>query len=377
MQKVILLSILVWMDTAHSWNLQNDVFQQIPGWMETTIQEQLDPFTPQQLSSPAIEETLSEIALTQGSEVAKIVRVISSATSVDWIAHWELDPLSTQRIHSFLEALKTLGQITPLPHFDLLLSLADRFDRPVFLRAGAAPVFTVSKARANQKAVLIPRGLWNSEREEQLMAIADSADQIPWEDKIPLAFWRGSLTEGVYPYFDWDFKPRAQLVLSARHFPELLDAGFIDNRYFQEMHYTWQMWMRDNQCLRDHKEPQEQVEYRYLIAIDGKASPGSLEWQLFSRSTILKADSDQTEWFYKGLEPYKHYIPFRNDSADLTQQVVWIGEHPEEAEKVAREARAFAESHLVDYKMFLYFYKLLSAYAQRQKESHTIGKSSP
>jgi len=47
-------------------------------------------------------------------------------------------------------------------------------------------------------------------------------------------------------------------------------------------------------------------------------------------SLVLKQDSEYYEFFYKELQPWKHYVPVKRDLSDVVQQVKWAIDHDEE-----------------------------------------------
>ena len=368
MRKILFLLFLTAASAVYSWNvnpvsLRERAAKEIPGWMKQRITEDLLFFAPSSVTAISIAETLSAVTSAQGGEAAALVRVRMRHGFQEWESPLNLNKNEITRLESFLEGLRLLDSILPLPDLDFLVSLADHYDRPLFLRFTKAPVFTVSKSIGNRKSIMFPKGLWNSEREVLFERICKSSELYPWEFRYPQAFWRGSLSEGFYPYFEWDFKPRPRLVFFSRHNPDLLDAGFIQNQYLTQFHHLWQKWMDDNGFIKNEVSPEEQVAFQYLVAIDGAASPGSLVWQMFSQSTILKEVSSQKEWFYDALEPGVHYALFRNDSSDLKEVITSLRQNPRIAENMARKAKEFAEEFLRDEGVFLFMYHLLQAYS--------------
>ncbi|MES2345200.1 MAG: glycosyl transferase family 90 [Chlamydiota bacterium] len=335
--------------------------------MRQQIDSDLADFSKTTITETMIEETFQEISNVQGGHIASLARVRFKDGIIE-VKHQEtLSQIEKYRLQIFLAALKLLQEAVELPDLDFLVSLADHYDRPLFLRVTKVPVFTACKAKANHRSILFPNGLFDPERAEVFKKVKAAALMQDWKRREEIAFWRGSLSEGFYPHFDWDFKPRPLLMFFSKHHPDLVDAGTIENVYFEAMGYTWKMWMKENYFLREYVPAATQVMFRYLIAIDSTCAPISLQWQLFSGSTVLKAESTLLQWFYQDLIPYVHYVPFRTDSADLGEKVVWLKEHPEEALKIAKNAQVFAEERLTDEAIFHYTYCMLKTYADLLK----------
>lgn len=356
-----------------NWNLNNEslrekCFKQVPEWMEKQIEADFASFLKEKITASSIEETLQNVINAQGGEAASLVRVYLKDGNLDVYIPIALKKNSQERMKNFLSALNDLNKIVPLPNLDFLISFSEHYDRPLFLRETKVPIFTMCKAKSNQRSILLPNALLNPGRETTLKKVKQASAMYSWEEKEPIAFWRGSLSEGFYPYFDWDFKPRPLLVFHSRHNPNFVDAKFTVNSYFDAMNHLWKKWMKENDFTAPFTPPEEQIAYRYLIAIDSTASPASLQWQLFSGSTLLKAESAQQEWFYRDLVPYVHYLPFRTDSADLSEKVKWLQEHPIEARSMAEQAQYFAEERLLDEAVFHFTYCVFEAYAKLVKD---------
>ena len=74
---------------------------------------------------------------------------------------------------------------------------------------------------------------------------------------------------------------------------------------------------------------EEQLQYKYLIAVDGWAAP----WErvpavLASNSLLLKQESPFVEWFYDLMIPGVHYVPVKYDLSDLVDKIKLLLEIP-------------------------------------------------
>ena len=77
-----------------------------------------------------------------------------------------------------------------------------------------------------------------------------------------------------------------------------------------EEDYTMNLW--------NHKELCDEIDYKYLIAIDGWVSgwfrgPSILQ----SNSVPILVDSSYTPLFFEHWIPYVHYVPVKDDLSDL------------------------------------------------------------
>jgi hypothetical protein len=368
MRSLLLTLVLCATSTVYSWNfswyeLHRAFSKETPSWMERQIRKDLEPFAENGVTARQVEATLKRIAAVQGAEVSQLVKIRIKNGGVRWSSPFTIQEGAKKRIEAFLSALEIILGAGNLPDMDFLLSLADRYDRPVFLRETDVPVFTICKDRSNNRAVLIPRGLWEPERSEVIKDVLRASDETSWSKRKEIAFWRGVMSGGHYPHTEWDFKPRSRLAFCGKHFPDFVNASFIVDEHSKKLHSSWQSYLNMNGLMGTFTLPKDQVCYRYLVAIDGDGAASSLQWQLFSGSTLLKVQSPRLEWFYEGLVANEHYIPVREDSTDLPALVQWLRENDHEARRIAENARLLAEERLQDDAIFIYAYKLLEAYA--------------
>lgn len=351
---------------AHSWNvtqtLKGRCLQPAPEWMQKRIEKDLQAFS--EVSRTTIDQTLDLISQEKDGALTQLVNIQCEDGNVRYSSPFSLTESSMERLHSFIAALETLHQIMPLPNLDLIVSLASHYDRPYFSPLTKAPVFTVCKERGFMKAPLFPRGLWESNRELVFKAVLEASENISWESRQQIGFWRGSSSE-PYHRLHWDQGMRPRLVFFSRAHPEYVDARLIDNDYFNTFDFGWVHWIRSEGFTKPFVAPEEQLHHRYLIAIEGDGTATSLAWQLFSGSTVCIADGFSVEWFYDALQPYVHYLPLRRNSTDIEEKINYLREHDGEAAEIARHAREFAQEWLSDESVFFYFYKLLHAYAAK------------
>lgn len=186
---------------------------------------------------------------------------------------------------------------------------------------------------------------------------------IPWTERQPKAFWRGSTTgvqfvdgEGAPPsrlppglsiVDDPEaLYPRLRLCLLSTAHPSLIDAGFTQIVQYPSPN------MRD--ALHRHyaaigvlRNPVPQIDfiqYRYGIDIDGNTCAWGLIQKLLLGSCLLKVASENRQWFYDRLRPWEHYVPVHSDMSDLVDKLEWCERNPAIAAGIAEEGRRFALS---------------------------------
>lgn len=346
-----------------SWNLDQEklrsaCLEEAPVWMQQQIAQDLAPFFERGITEKAILETLQKVPQVQGGNHPALA-LVQIGTTIESKSRFDFSKTQLKNLEKLIQALRELNEIIPLPKVSFIVALKEYYDRPYLLRFTSVPVLTLGKDLLNPTSVLIPSPLF---RGPPLRTKGPS-----WEERIPVAFWRGSMTGGVYSHYEWDIKPRSRLVFHSRWLPHLLNAGFIENEQMYQLRAGWRAWIYDQGLIKSFTVPQDQVAYRYLVAMDSDTAPCSLSWQLFSGSAILKEESSMIEWYYNGLKPFVHYLPFRSDCSDLEEKILWLKNYDAEAQQLAQNAQALAEERLSDHAIFLYLYHLLKSYATLYK----------
>jgi len=82
---------------------------------------------------------------------------------------------------------------------------------------------------------------------------------------------------------------------------------------------------------------------------------------LLSNCTLVKVCSNLTQWYYKTLIPYEHYIPINQDLSNLHDSLIWLKKYDIEARTIAMNGQILAKEIFSEKKLLLYAYKLLLA----------------
>ena len=155
---------------------------------------------------------------------------------------------------------------------------------------------------------------------------------ISWEQKKPIAFWRGSGSGFPQPNI------RGHTVLSLRNNPNS-DVKFIKDAKIEEL--------PDEELYSDRVHIQEFLKYKYLLIIDGTVISSSLQWTFASGSVpILITHPGNNWWFKKYLVPMIHYVPIAYDLSDLESQIQWLIDNDDKAREIAENAVKFSKEYL-------------------------------
>ena len=98
---------------------------------------------------------------------------------------------------------------------------------------------------------------------------------------------------------------------------------------------------RHQRDYRPYLSIPEQLRYKFVLSLEGKDVATNLKWILSSNSLCLMPPPRFETWFMEGmLEPYVHYVPLRDDCADLEEKMDYYASHPGEAEAIVGNANA-------------------------------------
>ena len=168
---------------------------------------------------------------------------------------------------------------------------------------------------------------------------------IPWEDRRPIALFRGSLSGLGTTSHD---NPRLKLY-SMRNDP-LLDIGITKwNTRLRKCKDTAGFAVPDipwDADVANFMPYQEQCQYKYLINVDGHSRAYCLTRDLATGCCVLLVLSDYKLWYTDKLKPFVHYVPVMPDLSNLMEKVRWCRDNDDKCREIANNARRFYEEHL-------------------------------
>jgi hypothetical protein len=168
-----------------------------------------------------------------------------------------------------------------------------------------------------------------------------------WSNRSDKLFWRGSLTGNSqkYPVPNWQQIQRAALCLRFRSESDFDVA--LTGDLFHAPSASQRQEIIDAGLLAPRVTYRDFAAHKALIDIDGNSCSWSgLMTKLLLGSTVVKIDSPHgfRQWYYDRLKPWKHFIPVDGDFRELSAVAEWIRNNPVEAEEIAREGFALADS---------------------------------
>ena len=171
--------------------------------------------------------------------------------------------------------------------------------------------------------------------------MASHRSPIPWDQKKPIAYWRGAATGGFFP------TPRTNLVLrSGPH----IDAKLVRGEYhLHSVAYAGHLLESYNSDTywSDRVPPEDHGNYKYLFIVDGNCIASSHQWIFASGSVPIIITHPKNEfWFKKYLKPMETFVPIDYSLCDLEERIQWLVDNDDKAKQIAENALHFAETVL-------------------------------
>lgn len=164
-----------------------------------------------------------------------------------------------------------------------------------------------------------------------LAAVLSPFPRPAWEDRKPIAFWRGGASG-----FD---RPSLRVRV----------ARCLANHPHADVRITpWGGWENGQEISPDlfapRCDPSVFLQHKYLLIVDGNCIASNHQWTFGTGAVpILVSHPDNAFWFQRYLTPWVHYIPIRYDLSDLRETLDWLVSHDAEAKAIAEAASRLAD----------------------------------
>ncbi len=89
---------------------------------------------------------------------------------------------------------------------------------------------------------------------------------------------------------------------------------------------------------------EEQLEYKFLLAIEGNDVATNLKWAMSSNSLVIMSRPKYETWFMEGrLQAGIHYVEVKDDYSDLIEKMEYYIAHPKQAETIIQNAHDWVD----------------------------------
>jgi len=150
--------------------------------------------------------------------------------------------------------------------------------------------------------------------------------------KINKAIWRGSSTGFIETNGS-----RFDLVKKYFNNPKI-DVGF--SKIVQDKN-QYDKYLKNNMSIKD------QLNYKFIISVEGNDVASGLKWQLLSNSIVLMRKPTIESWLMEfRLRPYVHYVPLKDDFSDIEEQMNWCNNNCERCLNIINRSKSYMEQFL-------------------------------
>ena len=153
----------------------------------------------------------------------------------------------------------------------------------------------------------------------------------PFERKKNILVWRGATT-GLD---DNRFEDNRLLAVNKMIDDKNCDVGFS---------LVCQGKSPDKRLLKNTMRLKEQLQYKYLLSLEGNDVASGLKWQLYSDSVVFMRKPRIVSWAMEDkLEPYVHYVPLLDDFSDFKEKIEWANKNQDKCKEISKNATKFIE----------------------------------
>jgi len=194
---------------------------------------------------------------------------------------------------------------------------------------------------SDPRAFLMP--LDDESFEKGVVNVVASRTALPkWEDRKPIAFWRGCLSGGHAP------TTRTRVVWELYDYPSAdVKLTRSNHRVLTPEHKGRLIYTEDNRFYDEDRGLDEHVKHKYIFILDGNCIASAHQWVFASGSVpIMVTHPDNDYWFKKYLKPGYHYVPVKYDLSDLKEKIEWLVSNDIAAKRIANNAMEFARTIL-------------------------------
>jgi len=149
---------------------------------------------------------------------------------------------------------------------------------------------------------------------------------IPWDEKKTNIVWRGATTG----YEVGKDNPRINFV---KQYFSKFNIGFSKIVQGKE---TYKKYLLETLTFKD------QLEYKFIVSIEGNDVATNLKWILASNSVPIMAVPTKEGWLMEGrLIPFYHYLPINEDLSNLNEIFKWAKDNDELCEVIAENGKQY------------------------------------
>lgn len=149
-------------------------------------------------------------------------------------------------------------------------------------------------------------------------------DKVPFQHKRSQLIWRGTVHQ-----------PHRHSFIDKHLNNPLCDVGCVDEKSIGLPYH------------KPFMSIQEQLQYKYVLSLEGNDVATNLKWILASQSLCIMPKPKYETWLMEGkLVAGQHYVEIKDDYSDLDEKIAYYEQHPAEALAIIQAANAYMRPFL-------------------------------
>jgi hypothetical protein len=167
---------------------------------------------------------------------------------------------------------------------------------------------------------------------------------IPFDIKKNIILWRGSTTGKRS-------KPANRYSIVEKYYNKNnigIDIGFCQNKVINNCETVGITRNNiDNKYIKEALDITKQLQYKFLVSVEGNEVASGLKWMLYSNSVVLMAKPRNFSWIMEDkLIPNIHYILLEDDFSDLEEKYKWCKNNLDKCKKISENATQYMKQFL-------------------------------
>ncbi len=226
-----------------------------------------------------------------------------------------------------------------------------------------------------QGSILVPDPIYMGTEGYRSLCATYRRNFVPFTERKPVFFWRGSTTGHKSSDARWRELPRARLCAAGAPHSDC-DFGLSSVAQFRDQAAKEDLLASG--LMKPEVPIADFMQYRYHVDIDGNSNswPG-LFAKLACGAAVIKVASagGYRQWFYDRLRAHETIIPVAADLNDLDDALAWVRGHATEVEALAARAHDLAGALSYENALSRYYAGIEEALARSPGESFAFARA--
>ena len=171
------------------------------------------------------------------------------------------------------------------------------------------------------------------------------ADELSYDEKLPIAVWRGSTTSSCWELpLDENVSPQKTECSRRNLVTKWVGKEFknIDVGLSNIVQLSTEVGRKYDSLVKGEMSVRRMLLYRYIISVEGNDVATNLKWALASNSVVMMPPPTRESIILESsLKPWVHYVPLLHDLSDLQRKIQFCDLNPTVCRNISSSATHF------------------------------------